>query len=176
MGAATLYSFEQFEQLPDAPGKRELLDGELVAMPPAKLRHTLIAHRLMTMLRDLAAARSMTVLMEAGFRIGPRTYLQPDLAVLPKEVVLTADLEGYLEPAPALAIEIASGANTAAAIDQKVKLYLDHGAEEVWIVYPKTKRIWMHLRAEATAVAYDGVLESRVLGCALTVQDIFAKQ
>jgi len=35
MGATTkLLTFEEFEQLPDAPGKRELLDGELIEWPP----------------------------------------------------------------------------------------------------------------------------------------------
>jgi Uma2 family endonuclease len=175
MGTATQYTFEQFEQLPDAPGKRELLDGELVEMPPPKLRHTLIAHGLMTMLRDVAAARGMTVLLEAGFRIGPRTYVQPDVAVLQRKAVSEATPDGYLEGAPLLAIEVASDANTAAAIDQKVKLYLDNGGEEVWIVHPKTRRVWVHRRGDAAAVAFDGIFESGVLGSSVKVQDIFGK-
>ena len=36
---ATLITFEQFEQLPDKPGKRELLRGELIEFPPADQDH-----------------------------------------------------------------------------------------------------------------------------------------
>jgi Uma2 family endonuclease len=38
-GIRTLLTFEEFEQLPDRPGKDELLRGELIQMPPGKLRH-----------------------------------------------------------------------------------------------------------------------------------------
>ena len=35
MGATTVHlSFEQFEALPDTPGKQELLEGELIELPP----------------------------------------------------------------------------------------------------------------------------------------------
>jgi len=30
MSATALHTFAEFEQLPDAPGKRELIDGELI--------------------------------------------------------------------------------------------------------------------------------------------------
>jgi Uma2 family endonuclease len=40
MSSTALMTFAEFEQLPDAPGKRELIDGELVTMPPPQLRHS----------------------------------------------------------------------------------------------------------------------------------------
>ena len=40
----TLLTFEEFERLPDQPGKRELLEGELIELPPAELEHNDIAH------------------------------------------------------------------------------------------------------------------------------------
>ena len=42
----TLLTFEEFERLPDQPGKRELLEGELIELPPAELKHNRIAHRI----------------------------------------------------------------------------------------------------------------------------------
>ena len=39
----TLLTFEEFERLPDQPGKRELLDGELIELPPAERNHNQIA-------------------------------------------------------------------------------------------------------------------------------------
>jgi Uma2 family endonuclease len=55
-----------------------------------------------------------------------------------------ADRDGYLEGAPALAIEVASESNTAAQLDLKMELYFAHGAEEVWVVYPQTRRVRAH--------------------------------
>src|ERR1035438_4281214 len=42
----TLLSFEEFEQLPDEPGKVELLDGELIQSPPAKFKHSELVRRI----------------------------------------------------------------------------------------------------------------------------------
>jgi Uma2 family endonuclease len=42
----TLLTFEEFEQLPDQPGKRELVRGELIEMPPAESKHNRRAHRI----------------------------------------------------------------------------------------------------------------------------------
>ena len=46
----TLLTFEEFERLPDQPGKRELLEGELIELPPAELIHNRIAHRIWRLL------------------------------------------------------------------------------------------------------------------------------
>jgi len=38
---SSLLTFEEFQRLPihEEPGKRELLDGELIEMPPGDLEH-----------------------------------------------------------------------------------------------------------------------------------------
>jgi Uma2 family endonuclease len=51
MGTTTLLSFEQ---LPDEPGKVELLDGELIQLPPAKLKHMEVARRIHLLLMRAA--------------------------------------------------------------------------------------------------------------------------
>ena len=45
-----LLSFEEFEQLPDEPGKAELLDGELLRLPPAKRKHSELVRRIHVLL------------------------------------------------------------------------------------------------------------------------------
>jgi Uma2 family endonuclease len=54
------------------------------------------------------------------------------------------DPNEYYENAPALAIEVASDSDTASQLDLKIELYFAHGAEEIWIVYPKTRRVRAH--------------------------------
>lgn len=59
MGAPrTSLSFEEFEQLPDQPGKRELLKGELIELPPAEFR------------RQQNLPSRLPVYMETGYKLG----------------------------------------------------------------------------------------------------------
>ena len=144
----TLLTFEQFEQLPDRPGKRELLRGELIELPPAKLKHDRIALRLYDLLKSALAGlqsrgEAMT-LGEVGHEIGCQmsvdNWLVPDVSI-----THAGQAEGdYLQGAPALAIEIVSESNTAQAIDAKVQDYLAAGALEVWVVYPRRRHMWLY--------------------------------
>jgi Uma2 family endonuclease len=53
----TRLTFEEFEQLPDQAGKRELLRGELIEWPPADYEHSDITHRIFKLL-DSALERT----------------------------------------------------------------------------------------------------------------------
>lgn len=50
----------------------------------------------------------------------------------------------YLQGAPAIAIEVVSAEDRAEVLGRKTGLYLEHGAREVWRLYPKTRRITIH--------------------------------
>ena len=50
---STLMTFEDFERLPDEPGKDELIDGEHIHVPPPFLEHMLIIHRFYEMLKAM---------------------------------------------------------------------------------------------------------------------------
>src|ERR1700730_8324826 len=47
----TTLTFEEFESLPDRPGKQELLTGELIDSPPATVRSSRITHRIYEQLK-----------------------------------------------------------------------------------------------------------------------------
>jgi len=129
-GAVT---FAEFEQLPDIAGKRELLDGEAIDLPPPKRVHMEIAHAIQDLLRSIFPRPRVWV--ESGYRMG-EAWLVPDVSVSsPSERVVN----GYPQGAPMLSIEVASGGNTAEQLDRKVATYLRNGAHEVWVVYPQTR-------------------------------------
>jgi Uma2 family endonuclease len=44
-GTTPLMTFDEFERLPDEPGKLELIDGELVRMPPPNAAFSLVPTR-----------------------------------------------------------------------------------------------------------------------------------
>jgi Uma2 family endonuclease len=162
MGTTTLLSFEEFEQLPDEPGKLELLDGELIQFPPAKFKHMEIARRIHVLLMQAVGKAGVSanlgeVYHETGYKFGARAWLQPDVSI-PYRNQPCGD---YLESAPALAVEVISESNTSEQMDRKVGTYLTNGGVEVWLVYPKTHRVWVY--REGHAEEFQSVLRSTLL-------------
>lgn len=109
-------TFAEFERLPNAPGKQELIDGELIELPPPKHTHAKVAKRFHLLLVTALGARQ--VWHEGGYRIGGG-WLQPDVSVAWPEQRLEDD---YLIGAPMIAIEVLSPVNTAAQIERKITL------------------------------------------------------
>jgi len=180
MATTTLLTFAEFEQLPDEPAKLELLEGELIRMPPPKKKHLHTAHRLLFALRqavegmrgrrpDLALGE---VYLEAGYLMGtdPGTWLVPDVSIT------HADQKGeeYYEGAPLIAIEVASESQSAPYLEAKAQTYLAYGAREVWLIYPKTKHVWICRAGTSTMERLEGAIRSELLpGVELCFDEIF---
>jgi Uma2 family endonuclease len=77
----------------------------------------------------------------SGYQMSRHTWLQPDVSVdWPNQRVEN----DYAQGAPMLAIEVVSPGNTAEEIQRKTAAYLQHGGEEVWIVYPRSRCMMVH--------------------------------
>ena len=128
--------FAEFETLSDRPGKRELLVGELIELPPAKQKHNQIAERIYLRLREILSEAGNPSLGEAhhemGYLFEDGSWLQPDVSITHAGQAV----EDYYFGSPALAVEIVSENNTADEIAGKVEVYLTNGASEVWVLYP----------------------------------------
>lgn len=68
--ATAALSFEEFEQLPDRPGKRELLQGELIELPPAERSHNEFAEEIYERVK-FALAQAHARDEATGARPGP---------------------------------------------------------------------------------------------------------
>ena len=179
MGATTttLLTFEEFERLPDQPGKRELLRGELIELPPPEFNHTNtsheIYHRLYTALAE-AHARGQAadfgeVYIEMGYKLPGDGWVEPDVSV----TYAGQTVGKYPEGAPAIAIEVISPNNRAEDLDIKTELYFQFGAREVWRVYPKTRHVVVHVGGAARVVReHEAVTTSLLPGLALSVAEI----
>jgi Uma2 family endonuclease len=163
----TLLTFEEFEHLPDAPGKHELLDGELIELPPPKRRHTIIQHRIADALKRYAVERGLLIFVEAGFRLGTRhsEWLQPDVSVVSpeQEERAASDPDGYYQGSPLIAVEVISRSNTAETAERKLAKYFENGTGEAWVAYPKTRRIWRFQELQAQAAIERDIFTSPLL-------------
>jgi Uma2 family endonuclease len=145
MAVGTSLTFEDFEKYQDDGMKHELLQGEHVVTSPATMGQSRIRQNVHDALWLYVRDRQLgEVYVSAGFKLPVDTFLKPDASFIRKSQIERTDPDGYLEGAPALAIEVASESNRAAQLDLKMELYFAHGAEEIWIVYPKTRRIRAH--------------------------------
>jgi Uma2 family endonuclease len=175
MDARTLVTFEQFEQFPDDGMKHELLKGEHVVVPPPKSRHTRIQQKIQDAFRPFVREHRLgEVHIEAGFRLTSDTWLQPDVSFVRSSQIQSSDPSGYYQGAPALAIEIVSDSNTAAQLDLKTELYFANGSSEVWVVYPKTRKVLVHRADGDIQTIATGELRSDLLpGWSVPVETLF---
>src|SRR5437764_11788712 len=103
MSVTTLLTEEEFLNLPESPGKQELLDGELIELPPARYSHSELIKRLVKLLHTvLDESRVWT---ETAYRLRPRRWLIPDASVSwPGQPIE----DQWFQRAPMLAIQVAS--------------------------------------------------------------------
>jgi len=116
MSAFTQLTEQEFLALPDTPGKRELLDGELITLPPAKRSHMQMAKRFARLLETGVDADRVWI--EMSYKV--RGWLQPDVSVSWPEQDTEND---WFKVAPMLAIEVVSRGNTAEEIDEAALAY-----------------------------------------------------
>jgi Uma2 family endonuclease len=145
MSAITQLTAEEFLNLPDTPGKQELLDGELISLPLAKHSHSEIAREFEHLLRSAIDGSSVWRLAAYQLRRG---WLIPDVSVTWPDQPVSEWFQG----SPMIAIEIVSPGNTAWEIDRKVSAYLQEGAAEVWVVYPATRSMTAFRKDETLRV------------------------
>ena len=137
-----------------ALGKRtELVRGDLVVMAPAGGRHGQVAHTLALLVgihvRDRDLGRVFAA--ETGFvlRRNPDTVRAPDVAFVAGERLGTETPAGFLEMAPALAVEVVSPGDSSAAVRDKVQDWLAAGTRLVWVAYPETRSVVVHRQGHA---------------------------
>jgi Uma2 family endonuclease len=175
MSARTLETFEQFEQFQDDGLKHELLEGEHIAVPPANFKHNTISHNLLWILKQYVSQNKLVdVRIEAGFKLGANNWLQPDVSFIRTAHLEKPQPRGYIEDAPAIAIEVASESNTPKKLDRKRKLFFAYGSEEVWTVFPETKQIRIDSSDGRSRIVTDQLETDLFPGRSVAVSAIFS--
>jgi len=135
--------------LPEDGYRYELLQGELVKMTPAGVKHGRIAMRIGALLDEHARRNNLgrVYAAETGFRIStdPDTVRAPDVAFVAKErIPPEGEPDGYWELAPDLVVEVVSPYDPASYLQAKVRDWLEAGTKMVWVVYPDTRSVTVH--------------------------------
>lgn len=169
--------------LPRGQGERyELVEGELRVMTPAGGRHGQIVDTISGEFYLFLKAHRLGigVTAETGFytRGDNRTVRAPDYAFIRAEQVPAEGLpEGYLDIPPDLVVEVISPHDRAEAIDQKIEEWLAFGVRAVWVVYPRTERVFVFTQDDPRPSIFtreDTLTGGAVLpGFAVTVQTFF---
>jgi len=123
-------------------GKIEIdLWGRLLMSPPPRPYHGRMQVRLCDKLATLGGERTV----EAAIAT-PLGLFVADLAWSSQISPPGSERNPALLRAPELCIEVVSPSNSRKEMNEKAAAYLAAGAEEVWIVYPRSKRVEVHGR------------------------------
>ena len=125
-----------------APDARvELLDGEIVDMPPIGPSHNATVDRLNRLLVTAVGERAI-VRVQGSFELSGHSEPEPDLALFaPREDFYAAALPG---PGDVLLVVEVADSTLARDRDVKLPLYARHGVREAWLVDIEGRRLSVH--------------------------------
>jgi Uma2 family endonuclease len=169
---------EEFSAAMDRAGWRapmELIDGEVVVIPPsggdASLAQTELVHRLRAWQVGRQAAGR--VLTDVFVRVGGG-YLAPDAAWWRAGNEPTIR-PGALDTVPDLVVEVLSPAARDNDLGAKRRQYLDAGVRELWLVDPADRSVTIVDAAGERRVRRDDVITSPLLpDLAVPAAELFA--
>jgi Uma2 family endonuclease len=130
----------------DLPDRYEVINGEIVEVPPMSWFASEVANRLRDALQDYARTSAsgqarMDMLFHVPYPADPTRNRRPDVAFIsydrwPRNRVLPYR-GNAADVVPDLIVEVASPTDEAEELLIKVNQYLEAGARLVWLVYPK---------------------------------------
>jgi Uma2 family endonuclease len=143
----------------NVPGKIELdLWGRMIMSPPSSY-HSALQVELASRLRVLGGRAFVDVSI-----LTPGGVFVPDAAWASADFMAARGFETPYGQAPEICVEVTSPSNSRKEMREKIDAYLAAGAEEVWLVYPNSKRCEFFGRAgvmprSTYAVDLDGLFD-----------------
>lgn len=166
-----------------ALGKRtELVRGDLIVMAPAGGRHGQVAHKVGLFVGNHVLERNLgrVFAAETGFllRRNPDTVRAPDVAFVAGERLGVEETPaGFLELASDLVVEVVSPGDSAVAVRDKVRDWLEGGTRLVWVLYPEPRSVVVHRQGHpAETFSEEDILDGAPVfeDFAVRVDELFA--
>jgi Uma2 family endonuclease len=178
--AQTLISGEELLAMGDI-GPCELVDGRIVRMSPAGVRHGMIEFLLGSQLTVFVLARRLGWVFggETGIytRRNPDRVRGADIAFLSRARCPEKPAPGFLEISPDLIVEVMSPSDAWEDVRQKIEEYFAIGVHRVWVVEPENHAVLvfrspteMRRLGEGDTLLGEGALD----GLSISVAEIFA--
>jgi Uma2 family endonuclease len=158
------YRHTDYLTLPDEP-RCELIFGRFYATPSPHVPHQLVNLMLTRRLDDIAQESGGLVLCAPiDVQLADHSTVQPDILYLTAEHKARA--RQTVEGAPDLIVEVTSPSSARIDRDEKLRLYVDAGVPEYWIVDPAARQISFLVNPAGrfeVALDLDGVYRSEIL-------------
>jgi len=176
-----LLSYEEWIDMPPSgEGREEVVNGELVAMPPNRYTHAEVIRRLTEALAPRLRERDARVFGSSLSLLISREPLvcrAPDIAVYSPEGIKLDEHEIFCS-APELIIEVLSPSETRRRKDRKLSDYARIGVPEVWIVSPEALSVEVRLLRDSKLalerIVLEGAIEpSRFPGVSIPVAEFW---
>jgi Uma2 family endonuclease len=132
----------------------EIIDGEIVPMAAAGVEHQLIGGNTYDVLKPFAKQNNLGMVFYDNltylmFSPAPRLRYSfvPDISFIAlADLLPDLDLSKPYPGVPTLAVEIASPDDKAEILQGKVRMYLDKGTAQVWLIFPATREVHQYRR------------------------------
>ena len=182
MSVKQMVTAEEFEDMPDVPGKRfELVEGEVVEVPGAGALHGLILFALAQLLERFVRQHDLGLVMPDG--VAYVLHRDPDQLRIPDVSFVAWDRvpeegapEGFWQGAPTLAVEVVSPHDRADDIYDRVQDYLAAGSRQVWVLWPRQRSLSVYRPdADTRELGPDALLDAGEIlpGFSVRVGDLF---
>jgi Uma2 family endonuclease len=160
-------TFAEFVQLPYMPGKQELINGKLIIMPPPEDDHSILSAAILSQLLKSGLGPKRIRGDHTGYRM-EGSWAEPDASATwpnhPRD-------EKYLLGAPMIAVEILSPGED---LKEKLTLYFDEGALEVWILSIREKTMTIYRNVE-NHFNVEGEYRCEAIGVTISLPELFAE-
>lgn len=140
----------------------EVLDGEVIKMSPNGMQHQFVAANILRLLDAHVVTHDLgyifpdgsLYLLDASAR-GVKGAQVPDVSFVRKgRFPADYDLRRPFPGAPDLAVEVVSPGDEVDVLLFRVRRYLAHGTEQVWIVYPEPGEVHQYRRDDPAVVTW----------------------
>lgn len=177
------YTADEFWALiPELPDDKryELIDGELIIMPPSSNKNSAIAIRIARHLGNYVEEHDLGYVLGAdgGYTLSLGNVVIPDISFVSKANSPEFPADDYSPPD--LAIEVISPSETPRMVTKKTERYLQAGTVMVWNIHPDDKVVEIWRKAEDGGMHVQSFTEKDTLSggdllpeFSLTVSEIF---
>lgn len=165
------------DYLTNPPDQMEWVDGQLLEKTGMTVRHSIVQAKLTWYWKNhiIESGQGGEVLVEMACRT-LKQGRRPDVAYITSELLEQFSDAGALPQSPPLVGEIASPGDSAEDLFAKAQEYLESGCEEVWLVFPETRRVLVLTRNQTFGYSVEDVVSTQLVlqGFSVAVDEFLA--